>query len=181
MFLNLLDNGAMMHIRVVMRKTSMKVGSIMATKTEMRCMAGVVRVLWHMRLNNNVLVGKSCVPLFSKNVSRFPKGLNFMSNGGNLVGEGEVLILDSVELGSDVLVCSREVAQIVGQSVVYRFQVVDLSGKSGVGDGDVVQFNSGAVKLGVDISKSCVQMGDLVGEGMVGLLKVMASGFTSME
>ena len=134
-----------------------------------------------MGLNNNVLVGKGSVSLLSKDMSRFSQALDFMSNGGNLVGEGKVLILDTVELGSDVLVLRCDVAEVVGQGVVGRFQGVDLSAKSSVGNCNIVQFNSGSVKLGIDVSKSCVQMSNLVGEGMIGLLKVMASGFTSME
>ncbi len=134
-----------------------------------------------MGLNNNVLVGKGSVSLLSKDVSRFSQGLDFMSDGGNLVGEGEVLILDTVELGSDMLGLSSDVAEVVGQGVVGGFQGVDLSAKSSVGNCNIVQFNSGAVKLGIDVSKSGVQMSNLVGEAMIGLLKVVASGFTSME
>ncbi len=122
----------------------------------------------YMGLNNNVLVGKGLVSLLSQEVSRFSQGLDFMSDGGNLVGEGEVLILDTVELGSDVLGLSSDVAEVVGQGVVGGFQGVDLSAKSSVGNCNIVQFNSGAVKLGIDVSKSGVQMSNLVGESVIG-------------
>jgi hypothetical protein len=156
MMLDLLDNGAMMHIRSVsmttisgMSKSTVKVRSMSVGATKMGDSTVMESsVCWYMMrlLNNNVLVGKGMISFDSNVHSRFSQLIDLC-----------VLVMN------------------------LSIKILNLTIKSVVGDSDVVKLDSGSVKLGVTVIKSTVKMVDLVTQGVVGGLEVMALSLASSK
>ena len=86
------------------------------------CMMNWRHICWYMRLNNNMLVGKSCVSLLSKDGCRFPKILNLVMLERQVMSQLKISIVDSGQFMSDMLILSGEVAKVISQGSVVMLQ-----------------------------------------------------------
>ena len=85
------------------------------------------------------------------------------------------------KLNSNLLVSLSHVGQVVSKVDINIFQVDTLGLEVAIDDVGAVEIDSGTVELGAEVRDSGVEVGALVGEGVVGLLEVGTLGLAGGE